>query len=173
MYEQGVVVSMNSDDAELARRLNTEAAKAVKYGGVPEEEALKFVTLNSAKQMKIDKYAGSLEPGKDADFVIWNGPPLSSYSRCEQTWIDGKKYFDRAEDRDMQEAVNHERAQLIQRLLGEDKASSESKPVDEMNEEELGFWFGGGGSSSHHCLDGVELDDEGAAANHETIRESR
>ncbi|MBZ0257437.1 amidohydrolase family protein, partial [bacterium] len=94
MYEQGIVVSMNSDDAELARRLNTEAAKGMKYGGVPEEEALKFVTINSAKQMKIDSYVGSLETGKDADFVIWNGPPMSSYSVCQQTWIDGCKYFD-------------------------------------------------------------------------------
>ncbi|MEK7251282.1 MAG: amidohydrolase, partial [Bacteroidota bacterium] len=77
MYEQGVVVSFNSDSDELARRMNWEAAKAVKYGGVPETEALKFVTLNPAKQLKVDNKVGSLEIGKDADFVVWNGNPLS------------------------------------------------------------------------------------------------
>ena len=98
MYNQGVNVSFNSDDSELARRMNTEAAKAVKYGGVPEEEALKFVTLNPAKQIKRDQYFGSLEAGKDADFVVWSGHPLSTYSRCEQTWIEGTKYFGLEED---------------------------------------------------------------------------
>ena len=90
MHDADVVVSFNSDSDELARRLNTEAAKAVKYGGVTQEEALKFVTLNPAKQLRIDKRVGSLEPGKDADFVIWSGNPLSTYSICEQTWIDRK-----------------------------------------------------------------------------------
>ncbi|TLY32950.1 MAG: hypothetical protein E6K56_02110 [Ignavibacteria bacterium] len=95
MHDEGVVVSFNSDSDEMARRLNTEAAKAVKYGGLSEEEALKFVTINPAKQLQIDKRAGSLEAGKDADFVLWSGDPLSTYSICEQTWIDGRKYFDR------------------------------------------------------------------------------
>src|SRR5690606_33811172 len=97
-HRAGVVVSFNSDDAGLARRLNQEAAKAVKYGGVPPEEALKFVTLNPAKQLRIDRRVGSLTRGKDADLVVWSGSPLSNYSVCEQTWIDGRKYFDRAED---------------------------------------------------------------------------
>jgi N-acetylglucosamine-6-phosphate deacetylase len=91
MRGAGVVVSFNSDDAELARRLNWEAAKAVKYGGVPEDEALKFVTLNPAKQLKIDQYVGSIEPGKQADLVVWSGSPLSTLARCEQTWIDGRR----------------------------------------------------------------------------------
>ncbi len=98
MHNAGVVVSFNSDDAELARRLNLEAAKAVKYGGVSPEEALKFVTLNPAKQLRIDRWVGSLEPGKDADLVVWSASPLSTYGRCEQTWIDGRRYFDREED---------------------------------------------------------------------------
>src|SRR5262245_39671758 len=98
MHNAGVVVSFNSDDAELARRLNLEAAKAVKYGGMKPEEALKFVTLNPAKQLGIDKWVGSIEVGKDADLVIWNASPLSVYSHPEQTWIDGRKYFDREED---------------------------------------------------------------------------
>ncbi|MGD9646499.1 MAG: amidohydrolase family protein, partial [Pirellulales bacterium] len=82
MHNAGVVVSFNSDDAELARRLNLEAAKAVKYGDVPPAEALKFVTLNPAKQLRIDKWVGSLEPGKHADLVVWSGSPLSVYSHC-------------------------------------------------------------------------------------------
>ncbi len=94
MHDVGVVVAFNSDDSELARRMNLEAAKAVKYGSVSEEEALKFVTLNPAKQLKIDHLVGSLEQGKDGDFVIWSGHPLSTYTKCEQTWIDGRKYFE-------------------------------------------------------------------------------
>lgn len=117
MYEQGLVVSYNSDSAELARRMNTEAAKAVKYGGVPPEEAFKFVTLNPAKQLRIEDRVGSLEKGKDADFVIWNGSPLSSLSRAEQTWIDGRKYFDIEQDREMQQANARERAELVQKVL--------------------------------------------------------
>jgi imidazolonepropionase-like amidohydrolase len=121
MRNVGVVVSFNSDSDELARRMNLEAAKAVKYGNVPEQEALKFVTLNPAKQLKIDKYVGSLESGKDADFVIWSGDPLSTYSICEQTWIEGRKYFDRAEDLKMREAIQQEREQLVQKVLAANK----------------------------------------------------
>lgn len=117
MHQAGVVVSFNSDDAELARRLNLEAAKAVKYGGVAPEEALKFVTLNPAKQLGIDKHVGSIEPGKDADFAIWNASPLSSVGRCEQTWIDGRKYFDRVDDQRRREEVAKQRAALIQKVL--------------------------------------------------------
>jgi imidazolonepropionase-like amidohydrolase len=117
MNEQGLTVSFNSDDAELARRLNLEAAKAVKYGGVPPEEALKFVTLNPARQLGVSGRLGSLEPGKDADFVIWSGSPLSVYSRCEQTWVDGRKYFDRDEDRLAVLRADRERAALVQKVL--------------------------------------------------------
>ena len=80
MVKSNVLVSFNSDDDELARRLNTEAAKAIQYGNLDPNEALKLVTINPAKQLKIDKYVGSLEPKKDADFVIWDGEPLSIYS---------------------------------------------------------------------------------------------
>jgi N-acetylglucosamine-6-phosphate deacetylase len=117
MHREGVLVSFNSDSDELARRLNTEAAKAVKYGGISEEEALKFLTINPAKQLLVDNRVGSLEPGKDADFVIWSGSPLSTYSICEQTWIDGRKYFDRDEDRMLNEEVTRQRATLIQKAL--------------------------------------------------------
>ncbi len=113
MWDRGVNVGFNSDSDELARRLNTEAAKAIKYGGVPREEALKMVTLNPAKSLGIDRRVGSLEPGKDADFAIWSGEPLSPFSVCEQTWIEGRKYFDRAADLAGRDALATERAALI------------------------------------------------------------
>jgi len=117
MHDQGVLVSFNSDSDELARRLNTEAAKAVKWGGLSEEEALKFVTINPARQLFVDKQVGSLEAGKDADFVIWNGNPLSTYTLCEQTWVDGRRFFDREEDQILNEEANQYRATLIQKAL--------------------------------------------------------
>ncbi|HKB56638.1 MAG TPA: amidohydrolase family protein [Lacunisphaera sp.] len=119
MRAAGVLVSFNSDDAELGRRLNTEAAKAVKYGGVPPEEALKFATINPARQLRIADRVGSLEPGKDADFVIWSGSPLSTFSRAEQTWIDGRCYFSIEEDARLRATAKAERAALIQKILPE------------------------------------------------------
>jgi imidazolonepropionase-like amidohydrolase len=113
MRERGVVVSFNSDSSDLSRRLYTEAAKAVKYGGTPEEEALKFVTLNPAKQLHIDNHVGSLEAGKDADFVIWSKSPLDSGTVCLETWIDGKKYFDRAVVPAKMTALEKERTELL------------------------------------------------------------
>ena len=130
MYQAGIVVSYNSDDAELARRLNLEAAKAVKYGGVPEEEAMKFVTLNPAKQLRIDRYVGSIEPGKDADLVVWSGSPLSPLSRCEQTWIDGRRYFDRREDEEMRTTARQMRAALVQKILSGGEAMGEAADAD-------------------------------------------
>lgn len=117
MHEAGVVVSFNSDDAELATRLNQEAAKAVKYGGVSREEALKFVTLNPAIQLRIDQYVGSIEVGKQADLAIWSSDPLSNYSKCEQTWIDGAIYFDRIQDQAARREVSNMRNTLIQKVL--------------------------------------------------------
>jgi imidazolonepropionase-like amidohydrolase len=113
MRERGMVVSFNSDSSELARRLYLEAAKAVKYGGTPEDEALKFVTLNPAKQLHMDQWVGSLEPGKDADFVIWSKAPLDSGTVCLQTWIDGKKYFDRSLNADRVVRLKKEREDLL------------------------------------------------------------
>lgn len=101
MHKKGVLVSLNSDDAsgaELMRRLNTEAAKVVKYGGVTEDEALAMITINPARQMGIDKYVGSIEPGKQADLVVFDGDPLSIYSKVQQVYIDGQLYFDREKD---------------------------------------------------------------------------
>ena len=161
MRERGVLVSFNSDSSDLARRLNTEAAKAMKFGGTPEIEALKFVTINPAKQLGIDKRVGSLEPGKDADFVVWSGHPLDSRSVVLQTWIDGKKYFDRAEAATRAVALKKERADLIAKAKKLAKLSGG------------GGGDGGGGKDDgsffrvalEHQFDGVErhcLDEEGA-----------
>ena len=117
MENAGVVVSYNSDSGELARRLNTEAAKAAKYGPMSREDAFRFVTINPAIQLGIDDKVGSLQKGKDADFVIWSGDPLSMYSICEQTWIDGTNYFDLDQDSKVRQKVKEERNQLIQKIL--------------------------------------------------------
>lgn len=136
MHDAGVVVSFNSDDAELARHLNTEAAKATKYGGVPEEEALKFVTLNPAKQLRIDDRVGSIEVGKDADLVVWSGRPLSTTSRCEQTWVDGRQYFSLEEDAKLRQRDQRWRSQLIQLANGGDKEKKNGHEKDKKKDSE-------------------------------------
>src|SRR5258708_1557433 len=124
MQKRGVVVSFNSDSDELARRLNLEDAKAVRWGDLKDEEAIKFNTINPAIQLRIDKHTGSLEPGKDADFVIWSGHPLSVYTVAEQTWVDGVKEFDRAEDIAARAAAEKERADLIEKVKASDVAAA-------------------------------------------------
>ena len=131
MHQVGVLVSFNSDDDELATRMNDEAAKAVRWGGLDQTEALKFVTLNPAKQLGIDDRVGSIEIGKDADFVIWNESPLSSYSRCEQTWIDGCRLYHREEARAAHAEAMRERGRLLAKASGapdpeDGEASSEA-----------------------------------------------
>jgi imidazolonepropionase-like amidohydrolase len=98
MASKGIVVSLNSDSAELARRLYWEAAKVVKYGGVSETEALKMVTLNPARQLGIDRYVGSIEVGKDADIALFSAHPFDPETRVEMTLVEGQVYFDRAKD---------------------------------------------------------------------------
>lgn len=117
MQRVGVNTSFNSDSNELARRLNTEAAKAVRYGGLSEAEALKFVTINPAKQLGVADRVGSLEVGKDADFVLWNGNPLATTSRAEQTWIDGRRYFSREDDAAMRIQQRSERERLLAKAI--------------------------------------------------------
>lgn len=125
MADQGVVVSVNSDSPDLQRRLNQEAAKSVKYCGMSEEEALKLVTINPAIQLKVDHKVGSITEGKQADFVLWSGHPLSVYSKAMQTWIDGTKYYDRSVDMTLNAGIEREKLQLIQKVLSapEDRKS--------------------------------------------------
>ncbi len=136
LHDAGIVVSFNSDDAEMGRHLNTEAAKATKYGNVPEEEALKFVTLNPAKQLRIDDRVGSIEIGKDADLVLWSGPPLSTTTRCEQTWIDGRQYFSLEEDRKLRQRDEAIRNRLLQLARNEKLTTSPKKDSDKVAEDE-------------------------------------
>ena len=117
MQRQGVTVSINSDDAEMARRLNQEAAKTVEYGGMSEEDAWKMVTLNPAKLLHLDSHMGSIRVGKDADLVLWNANPLAIYARPEKTIIDGAVYFDLSTEDQKRDATQTERARLIQKML--------------------------------------------------------
>ncbi|HAD60464.1 MAG TPA: hypothetical protein DCG12_14565 [Planctomycetaceae bacterium] len=137
MHHQGLVVSFNSDDRELGTRLNQEAAKAVRYGGVSPEEALKFVTLNPARQLRIDRHTGSLDRGKDADIVVWNGPPLSAFSRVEQTWIDGRRWFSRDEDQAARKQIAEMRNTLVQKIL---TSGEKMKKVGEKDADPSAQW---------------------------------
>ena len=119
MHNKGIIVAYNSDDAEMSRRLNQEAAKAVKYGNVSEEDAWKFVTLNPAKLLHIDDKVGSIKVGKDADVVLWNTNPLSIYAKAEKTIIEGVVYFDIQKDEEQRKAIAKERTTLIGQLLEE------------------------------------------------------
>lgn len=112
LWKAGVVVSINSDSDERMRRLNLDAAKVEKYGGVPEQDALQMITLNPAKQLGIDKKTGSIEVGKDADIVIWSAHPFSVYSHPETVMIDGEVFFDRARDIAQRTALEKERQEL-------------------------------------------------------------
>jgi len=124
MTRRGVLVSINSDDAEEATHLNQEAAKSIKFGGLSRDEALKLVTLNPAIQLGIDKRVGSIDAGKDADLAIYNHDPLSAYAVVQKTLIDGRVYFDR--DRDIAERANLEKEKKA--LLEKQKKAAEKKP---------------------------------------------
>ena len=129
MQRVGVNTIINSDDAEMARRLNQEAGKIVKYGGVSEDEAFKMVTLNPAKALHIDNKVGSIKVGKDADVVLWTDNPLSIYAKSLYTIVDGTVFFDRAKDAEKSKAIATERAKLIQKMLGEKKAGALMRPA--------------------------------------------
>jgi len=124
LNKMGVVTAMNSDDAEMARRLNQEAAKAIKYGGVSETEALKMVTLNPAIMLHIDDRVGRIQVGKTADLVLWTDNPLSVYARADKTIIDGQIYFDRDEDQRLKAYIKSEKARLIAKMLQEKQAGA-------------------------------------------------
>ncbi len=121
MVKEGLNVSINSDDAEKARRLNQEAAKSVKYGGLTEEEAFKMVTLNPAKALHVDDRVGSIKVGKDADLVLWSDNPLSIYAKANKTIVDGIVYFDRERDKELRKQISAERNRLVQKMIAEGK----------------------------------------------------
>ncbi len=144
MHDMGLNVSFNSDDPEMARRLNQEAAKAVKYGGVSEEEAWKFVTLNPAKMLRVDDRIGSIKVGKDADLVLWNDNPLSIYAKPLQTYVDGIKYYDVETDKQLRNDIRAERARLIQKMIesknkgdGTQKPSIKAQVIHHCDEDEI------------------------------------
>ena len=128
MASQGVTVAINSDDGEMSRRLNQEAAKTFKYGGMSEQEAWKTVTINPAKLLHLDHRVGSIKIGKDADLVLWNGHPMSVYSKAEKTIIEGKTYFDLALDKQKRIDIQKERNTLMAMMLTEKENGGSTKP---------------------------------------------
>ncbi|HSM64036.1 MAG TPA: amidohydrolase family protein [Gillisia sp.] len=135
MHNAGLTVAINSDDGEMSRRLNQEAAKSVKYGGISEEEAWKFVTLNPAKLLHIDNRVGSIEAGKDGDVVLWSGNPLSIYSKAEKTLIEGTVYFDIDRDLELRKEIAQQKNMLTGQMLeaknGGEKTQSPTKKEDQ------------------------------------------
>lgn len=127
MHNAGVTVAINSDDREMSRRLNQEAAKTIKYGGMSELEAWKTVTINPAKLLHIDDKVGSIKVGKDADVVLWSNHPMSIYAKVEKTIIDGKIFFDRAEDAKKRKAIKEEKSTLINMMLKEKMGGGQTK----------------------------------------------
>jgi imidazolonepropionase-like amidohydrolase len=129
MQKVGLNVAINSDDAEMARRLNQEAAKSIKYGGMSEEDALKMVTINPATMLHVEARVGSIATGKDADLVLWSDNPLSIYAKAEKTIVDGTVYFDRQKDAEQQKKITEERNRLIQKMLSEKKSGGPMGPA--------------------------------------------
>ena len=135
MHDMGITVAINSDDAEMSRRLNQEAGKTVKYGGVSEEEAWKFVTLNPAKLLHIDDRVGSIKVGKDADVVLWTDHPLSVYAKAEKTIIEGVTYFDLSRDEMIRAQVKTEKSQLINDMLQAKNKGLKTQPIKKTEKE--------------------------------------
>lgn len=129
MQKVGLNVAINSDDAEMARRLNQEAAKSVKYAGMNEEDALKMVTINPAIMLHVADRTGSIKVGKDADLVLWSDDPLSIYARAEKTIVDGIIYFDRDRDKQLREDIAREKARIIQKMIGAKKSGDRTTPA--------------------------------------------
>ena len=137
MHNVGVVTAINSDDSEMSRRLNQEAAKSIKYGGVSEEEAWKFVTLNPAKLLHIDDRVGSIKVGKDADVVLWSDNPMSVYAKAEKTIIEGVTYFDIERDKQSHEAIKKEKSELISMMLKDKNKGLKTQPIKKKDKPEL------------------------------------
>lgn len=137
MNEVGLTVAINSDDAEMSRRLNQEAAKSVKYGGMSEEDAWKMVTINPAKLLHVDNLVGSIKEGKQADLVLWNEHPLSIYAVPEKTMIEGVVYFDKERDAKLREEIQQERNMLIGQMLKEKNSGVKTQPVKKKEEQHV------------------------------------
>ncbi|RLJ64456.1 imidazolonepropionase-like amidohydrolase [Lacinutrix venerupis] len=135
MHNAGVTVAINSDDGEMSRRLNQEAAKSVKYGDISEEDAWKFVTLNPAKLLHIDDRVGSIKVGKDADVVLWSDHPLSIYAKAEKTIIEGVTYFDIDRDKQLREAIKKEKNELTNLMLQAKNKGLKTKPIEKKEKE--------------------------------------
>ena len=136
MHSQGVTVAFNSDDSEMSRRLNQEAAKAVKYGGVSEEDAWKFVTLNPAKLLHIDDEVGSVKVGKSADLVLWSDHPMSIYAVAEKTMIEGVIYYDLDRATAQVDEIAKEKNKLIQDMLSAKNGGAKTqKPIQKKTVE--------------------------------------
>ena len=127
MEALGVLTAINSDDAEMGRRLNQEAAKAIKYGNRSKEEAWNMVTLNPARMLHLDDRIGSIRVGKDADVVLWSAEPLSVYAKAEKTFIDGALYYDRAQQEARRKELLSDRARLIQKALSSEQKGGKRK----------------------------------------------
>ena len=137
MQKQGVTVAINSDDGEMIRRLNQEAGKTVKYGGMSELEAWKMVTINPAKLLHLDDRTGSIKEGKDADLVLWSDHPMSVYALAEKTIIDGATYFDLEKDKQQREAIKEERNKLVNMMLNEKAKGGKTMPPKGNKKEKM------------------------------------
>ncbi|ALW86525.1 amidohydrolase [Hymenobacter sedentarius] len=137
MTRAGLNVAINSDDAEMSRRLNQEAAKTVKYGGLTEEEALRLVTINPAKMLHLDAHMGSIKEGKDADVVLWTDNPLSIYARPEYTFVDGREMFSLSTDAALRADMQKERQRIVQAML---LAKKSGAPTQSAPSKAQGLW---------------------------------
>ena len=141
MQKMGLNVAINSDDAEMGRRLNQEAAKIIKYGNISEENAWKMVTLNPAKMLHLDNKLGSIKVGKDADLVLWTNNPLSIYAKPEMTFVDGICYYSIAQDEVLRTNIQAERQRLINKMIA-------AKQAGEKTEHKVSFI-----DENYHCED--------------------
>lgn len=137
MHNAGLTVAINSDDPEMSRRLNQEAAKSVKYGGISEEEAWKFVTLNPAKLLHIDNRVGSIEAGKDGDVVLWSGNPLSIYSKAEKTLIEGAVYFDIEKDKELRKEIAQQKNILTGQMLSAKNGGAKTQAATKKEDQKM------------------------------------
>jgi imidazolonepropionase-like amidohydrolase len=156
MTKEGLNVCINSDDAEMARRLNQEAAKSVKYGGLTEEQAFNMVTIDPAKALHVSDRVGSIKEGKDADLVLWSDNPLSIYARAEKTIVDGIVYYDIDRDAMLRKNIATERNRLIQKLIAEKRTGAPMAPATPSFRVELSC----GDHDHHDGLLTIDLSDD-------------